>query len=204
MFEVAGKKILVDPGNLKFEESFINEWKTADAILISHRHADHCKADTIKEFNIPIYSTQEVANYYPDLKINIVKAGDTFYIGKAKIEVVRAIHGFHPVLMKERKGEIFENIGFILDDGKTRAYFTSDTICFNHDYKADIIFAPVTGNCVTMDAIAAAMFTKDVSAKKLYIVHLDSYELDMEQVQKTLTIQGIDFEIMQNGKEYAL
>ena len=41
--------------------------------------------------------------------------------------------------MKKSGGEIFENVGYILDDGYKRLYTTSDTINFNNDYKCDIL-----------------------------------------------------------------
>jgi len=40
--ERKGKKILVDPGNLKYKEEYFNIWNTVDIILITHKHSDHC------------------------------------------------------------------------------------------------------------------------------------------------------------------
>jgi len=216
MFDVNGTKILVDPSNLKYQDSYFSEWGAADAILVTHRHTDHFKADTISKFNIPIYTTNEVANFYkkgvnpasktkeaqtwPMLPFSIVKEGKKFKVNEVKVEVTNAIHGFNPA-MKETKNEIFENIGFIIDDGNTRAYVTSDTICFNHDYKADYVFAPATGNCVTMDPIGVAAFTKDVGAKKLFVIHTDSYTLT-PAMEETIQNSGVVFEVMQTGKEY--
>ena len=58
---------------------------------------DHIKSDVLKDFNIPIYSTQEVQNTYPEIKINIVKENDTLNFENVKIEVVKAIHGYNPL-----------------------------------------------------------------------------------------------------------
>jgi len=202
LFNIGNQKILIDPGNTKFEDKFTSEWKIADAILITHKHGDHCKVDTIAELGIPVYSCAEVAQVHPSLKVNIVRQGKTFTLGNVKIEVTHATHGFRPS-MKGTTNEVLETIGFILDDGKTRAYITGDTICFNNDYSADYIFAPAQGNCVTMDALGCALFTKMIGAKKLFVVHFDFYELP-QNTADILTAQEIDFEIMQNGKEYVI
>lgn len=42
LIETKEKKILVDPGNLKYKEEYFDIWKQADVILITHKHPDHC------------------------------------------------------------------------------------------------------------------------------------------------------------------
>lgn len=148
MIETNNKRILVDAGSLKYQDRFLNEWKTADIILITHKHEDHIKSDVLKDINIPIYSTQEVQDTYPDIKFNIVKENDILDFDDVKIEVVKAIHGYNPLL--KNGGQVFENVGYIIDDGEHRLYTTSDTICFNNDYKADIVALPVTACGLTI------------------------------------------------------
>ena len=148
MIETNNKRILVDAGSLKYQDRFLNEWKTADIILITHKHEDHIKSDVLKDINIPIYSTQEVQDTYPDIKFNIVKENDILDFDDVKIEVVKAIHGYNPLL--KNGGQVFENVGYIIDDGEHRLYTTSDTICFNNDYKADILALPVTACGLTI------------------------------------------------------
>lgn len=57
MIETNNKKILIDAGGLKYQEKFLDDWKTADIILITHKHGDHIKINALKELNKPIYST---------------------------------------------------------------------------------------------------------------------------------------------------
>lgn len=201
LVKTQGQIILVDPGAIKFEDSFANEWETANAVLITHKHGDHIKADLLKDFDMPIYSTSEVSKTYPDLKINIVKENDCFKIGNVKIEVVRAVHGYNPRL--KGKGEVFENVGYIIDDGKIRLYITSDTICFNNEYKADYVFAPVTGYGLTMTTFETALFAKETGAKKLIISHLDNaaYPRALSEIENILNKQNIEFVIPSIGEE---
>lgn len=172
MVETNNKKILIDAGGLKYQEKFFKDWKKSDIILITHKHTDHIKADTLKELNIPIYSTQEVQEEFPELNINIVKENDIITFDNLKIEVVKAVHGYNPNL-KDGK-EVFENVGYIIDDGNHRFYSTSDTICFKNDYKADIVALPVTAHGLTMSSYEAALFARELGAKLVLPVHMDN------------------------------
>jgi len=70
MVETNSKRILIDAGGLKYQNKFLEEWQKADIILITHKHGDHIKSDVLKDINIPIYSTQEVQDAYPEIKFN--------------------------------------------------------------------------------------------------------------------------------------
>lgn len=75
LIESEGKKILVDPGNLKYKDEYFDIWNSVDVILITHKHPDHCNVEVLEKLNkdISIYSTKEVADTYTGLNINIVK-----------------------------------------------------------------------------------------------------------------------------------
>lgn len=178
LVESQGQKILIDPGKTKFDASFLKYWKTADAVLVTHRHGDHFNADAIKELSAPIYSTKEVQNAAPELKINIIKENDVLSFGKLKIEVVKAVHGYvFPA------GEIKENVGFILDDGATRLYVTSDCIRFKNDYKADVMFADVTAFDASMNLWGTSVTFNEVGAKLLIVAHQDDGKMMYTKTQ---------------------
>lgn len=196
MIEVNNKKILIDAGGLKYQEKFFKDWKKSDIILITHKHTDHIKADTLKELNIPIYSTQEVQNEYPELNINIVKENDIITFDNLKIEVVKAVHGYNPNL-KDGK-EVFENVGYIIDDGNHRFYSTSDTICFKNDYKADIVALPVTAHGLTMSSYEAALFARELGAKLVLSVHMDNemYPTDVNYLKENFEKFNIKYKLL--------
>jgi L-ascorbate metabolism protein UlaG (beta-lactamase superfamily) len=73
LVETNNKKILVDAGGLKYKEEYFDIWKQANIILLTHKHGDHVNYDVLKNIDVPIYSTLEVQNTYPELKINIIK-----------------------------------------------------------------------------------------------------------------------------------
>lgn len=199
LIETNDKKILIDPGELKYKEEYFDIWNSVDVILITHKHPDHCNVDVLNKINnsIKIYSTQEVKDS-TNLNINVVKEKDIINLENIKIEVVHAIHGYQP-LLKDGK-EIYENVGYIIDDGENRLYSTSDTICFRNDYKADILCVPVTGHGVTMSAFEAALYSKEVGAVVTILVHMDNpaFTHDLDYVDKMFNKFEVEYDILEN------
>ena len=202
LIESEEKKILVDPGNLKYKDEYFDIWNSADVILITHKHPDHCNVEVLEKLNkdISIYSTKEVADTYTGLNINIVKEDDVLKFGNVKVEVVYAVHGYQPLLRGDK--EIHENIGYIIDDGENRLYTTSDTICFKNDYKADILCVPVTGHGVTMSAFEAALYAKEVGAVLTIPIHMDNpmFPPDFEFIEEMFGKYEVEYEILENGE----
>lgn len=200
LIETKGKKLLIDPGSLKYDVKYLEKWKEADAIFITHKHPDHFNKEVIEklEENIPIYATKEVQNAYPNIKMITVKERDKLEIGEITIEVVEAIHGYHPMLKGEK--EIHENVGYIIDDGENRLYDTSDTICFKNEYKADILCVPVTGYGVTMSAFEAALYAKEVGASIVFPIHMDNpaFPPNFDFIQEMFAKQEVEYEILEN------
>ncbi len=199
LIETNGKKILVDPGVLKYKDDYFDIWNSVDVILVTHKHGDHINAAVLEKLNqhITIYSTNEVKSVYPTLDIRVVKENDVISIDNINIEVVHAIHGYQPML-KDGK-EIFENVGYIIDDNINRLYITSDTICFKNNYKADILCIPVTGYGLTMSAFEASLYAKEVDAKHVILTHMDNniYPSDFEYVKDTFYTNNVEYKILE-------
>ena len=202
LIETKGKKILIDPGILKYKEEYFNVWNTVDIILITHKHSDHCYTEVLEKINddIKIYSTQEVQDSNKTLKINIIKENDVIYLDDIKIQVVHAIHGYQPLL--KGNNEIHENVGYIIDDGENRLYTTSDTICFKNDYKADILCVPVTGHGLTMSAFEASLYAKEVEATLTLPIHMDNpkFPPDYAYIEKMFNEYNVEYEILENDE----
>lgn len=200
LIETKDKKILVDPGNLKYKEEYFDIWNNVDIILITHKHPDHCNTEILQKLNknITIYSTKEVQDANENLKINIIKENDIIKLDDIKIEVVHAIHGYQPLLKGAK--EIHENVGYIIDDGKNRLYTTSDTICFKNDYKADILCVPVTAHGLTMSAFEAALYAKEVGAVLTIPIHMDNpaFPPDFDFIKEMFEKYEVEYEILEN------
>lgn len=202
LIEAKGKKILVDPGNLKYKEEYFDIWNNVDIILITHKHPDHCNTEILENLNknIIIYSTKEVAEANKSLKISIIKENDIIELDNIKIEVVHAIHGYQPLLKGAK--EVYENVGYIIDDGQNRLYTTSDTICFKNDYKADILCIPVTGHGLTMSAFEAALYAKEVGAVLTIPIHMDNpvFPSDFDFIKEMFEKYEVEYEILENDE----
>ncbi len=200
LLETRGKKILIDPGQLKWEDSFLEDWKGSEIILVTHKHADHCYAEAIawlmKRSKTKLYTSREVADAYPDLTPRVVQVGDVIEERPLKIEVVKAVHGFIPLLKGSK--EIRENLGFIVDDGEKRAYATGDSICFDNERRCDIIFVPVCNHGLVMGPFEAALFAQAAGAKMAIPIHYDnpSYPTDLEKVEQVFKKQGVSYQIL--------
>ena len=191
MVETNNKKILIDAGGLKYQDKFLDYWKNVDLVLITH------KIDALKELNKPIYSTQEVQNTYPEIEFNIVKENDVLEFDNIKVEVVKAIHGYNPNL-KDGK-EVFENVGYIIDDGNCRLYITSDTICFKNDYKVDVVALPITAHGLTMSSYEASLFANELGAKLVLPIHMDNdaYSTDIEYMKDNFEKFNINYKVLE-------
>lgn len=200
LVETKGKKILIDPGTLKYKEEYFNVWNNVDIILITHKHPDHCNTEILEKIsnNIKIYSTQEVQDANKTLNINIIKENDIIELDSIKVEVVHALHGYQPLLKGAK--EINKNVGYIIDDGENRLYTTSDTICFKNDYKADILCIPVTGYGLTMSAFEAALYSKEVGATLTIPIHMDNpaFPPDFKFIEEMFNKYDVEYEILEN------
>ena len=202
LIETKEKKILIDPGTLKYKEEYFAVWNTADIVLVTHKHPDHYNTEVLKKLdkNIKIYSTEEVQNVDKSIPIQIVKENDVIELGDVKIEVVHAIHGYQPLLKGDK--EVYENVGYIIDDGENRLYATSDTICFKNDYKADILAIPVTGHGLTMSAFEAALYAKEVGAVLTLPIHMDNpaFPPDFKFIEEMFEKYEVEYEILENDE----
>ena len=200
LVETNNKRILVDPGYLEYEESLLNDfWNNIDIILITHKHKDHIHMEAINKIlknpKTKLYTTQEVKDAH-NLNCEIIKEKDIISLDNIKIEVVGAVHGYIPPL--KSGNEIKENVGYIIDDGNKRFYQTSDTICFDNEYKCDIVAVPICNHGLVMGPFEAGLFAKETGASLVIPMHYDNpkYPVDIELVKKEFDNQGINYKVL--------
>ena len=199
--ESRGNKLLFDPGVLEYEERFLEEWQGCDAVFITHKHADHCHAEVIAEFDpsVKIYTTAEVIQAHSALsRAERIAEGDEVTVGCFTVTAVKAVHGYHP---RMRGNEVRENVGFLVSDAERTLYITSDTICFPTDIRADAIAMPVTGHGVTMTAFEASLFAEETGAEHILLTHMDNpaFETDFAYIDKHFDNAGLTYTVLAAG-----
>lgn len=189
LIETNGKRILIDPGIISYDESLPTAgWNDIDVLLVTHKHADHFNEPAIKEIvknpKTKLYSSSEVAQTFPEIDIKVVKRGDVINADGFTVAVTKAVHGYLPYLKGDN--EITENVGYIIETEGKKVYVTSDTLCFKNDYKCDVLFLPVSGCGLVMGTFEASLFAKETGASLVVPTHMDNprFPVEMSEIEK--------------------
>ncbi|RMF56229.1 MBL fold metallo-hydrolase [Candidatus Woesearchaeota archaeon] len=208
LLETDKLRMLIDPGNLCYSESFSPEdFGKIDVLLLTHTHDDHCFPKAVKEINennpeMRILCNDEVAAKLKEeasiKNATILKAGDKKEFGRISIEAVKSEHGKHPTADKVPKV-----LGFLINDGSNIIYHPGDTRYFEGMPKADIALLPICGDFVVMNPEDVYKYWLEAKPKLIIPMHYDSQihptgTKAFEIVMSRLT--GIKYKILKNGE----
>ncbi len=176
----AGKTVYFDPYQ-------IEGGPTADIILVSHEHFDHCSPEDIAKIQGPetvIVTEKDSANKLSG-DVRVVKPGDVLELEDVKIEAVPSYNtdkDFHP----RKNGWL----GFIVEMEGVRVYHAGDAdfIPEMKDLEADIALLPVSGTYVmTADqAVKAALAISPRLAIPMHYGAIVGDEQDASAFKKAL------------------
>lgn len=181
LIQAADKKIVFDPFGAK--ESF-----TADIILVSHDHFDHCSPDDIKKFQGPetvlVTEAQSAAKLTGDVRV--MKPGETLHLDGVLITAVPAYNvdkAFHP--------KSNQWLGFVVEADGVSIYHAGDTDLIPEmaDIQADIALLPVSGTYVMtwQEAVEAAKRIKPKVAIPMHYGAIVGSEEDARNFAQALS-----------------
>lgn len=175
-FKITGEKVIyTDPFKVKKADS-------ADIILITHEHHDHCSPDDIRKLQGQQTIIVAPADCAAKLKgkIKIVKPGDSIEISGIKIEAVPSYNTNKQFHTKERGW-----VGYIVTVSGERIYLAGDTdyIPEMKTFRADIALLPVSGTYV-MTADEAVQAALDIKPKIAIPMHYGSIVGTLDDAKK--------------------
>jgi len=148
---------------------------TADLILVSHEHGDHCSPDDVRRISGPdtvIVASQTAARLLEG-DVRVMRPGDELAVGEVTVQAVPAYNvnkfrspgnPFHPQTALHN--------GYVVTVGSVRVYFAGDTdhIPEMASIECDVALLPVSGTYV-MTAEEAADAAKAIRPKVAVPMH---------------------------------
>ena len=159
-----GVAVVVDPG--VFTE--VGALDGADAVLITHEHADHYLPDHLRATDAPVFTIDAVAakirDEAPEVaeRVTVVRPGEEFDAGLP----VRAVGELHAVIHPEFPR--FYNSGYVLTAGDRKVYHPGDALTAPEE-EVDLLLVPVSAPW--MKASEAIDFARAVKAPRNLAIH---------------------------------
>ena len=151
-FKITGEKVIyTDPFKIKKKDS-------ADIILITHDHYDHCSPEDIDKIISPGVVIIAPADCASKLEgdVRVIKPGDVTEVAGIRVEAVPSYNTNKKFHTKDKGW-----VGYIFTVGGKRIYIAGDTdyIPEMKGFRADIALLPVSGTYVMTaeEAVKAAL-----------------------------------------------
>ncbi|MFI9047434.1 MBL fold metallo-hydrolase [Streptomyces sp. NPDC053427] len=149
-----GGTLVIDPGIWSEPEALVG----ADAVLVTHEHADHVDALRLKGLGVPVYAPKSAR--IPGLDFTGVVAGEEFTAA-----------GFRVTAQGGRHARIYgdlpdcANLGYLVED---RLYHPGDSL-HRPDRPVETLLVPLQGSWMKTDE--AIDFVRAIEPERAYGIH---------------------------------
>jgi L-ascorbate metabolism protein UlaG (beta-lactamase superfamily) len=149
-----GRVLVIDPGIWSEPQALLG----ADAVLVSHEHADHVDTLRLAGLGAPVFAP--VGSGIPDLPFEPIVSGEERDIAGFR---VRAIGGRHAAAIDGQP--VVANLGYVVDG---EVYHPGDSLD-RPDIPAPTVLVPAAGPWLAVrDAIA---FLREVAPQRAFPIH---------------------------------
>lgn len=197
--EEGGRTLVLDPGNFTDAEALAG----ADAVLITHEHADHVHPDHLRGSDAPIWTIAAVERRLraeaPEVaeRVTVVRPGDRLEVAGFAVAVVGEKHAvIHPDYDR------FDNSGYLVEAGGRGVYHPGDALT-PPPRAVDVLLAPVSAPWLKVSE--AIDFVREVAAPRSLAIHDRVYSdvgLDMVATHMgNLLPEGLSFERREPGQD---
>jgi L-ascorbate metabolism protein UlaG (beta-lactamase superfamily) len=162
--EYAGTTLVIDPGVFTEAEALTG----ADAILITHEHADHYLPDHLAATQAPVFTIDavaaKIAEGQPEVseRVTVVAPDQTFDAGLP----VRAVGELHAVIHPDLPR--FHNSGYLITCGDESIYHPGDALT-GPGQEVDVLCVPVSAPW--MRVAEGVDFAREVGARRNLAIH---------------------------------
>lgn len=177
-----GGRVLIDPGNVAMDVFDFGDFGTVDAVLFTHRHADHFDpraVDAIAQRDLPVFANPDVCSLLDD-GATPVADGETFEAAGFQI-VAHELP--HVEMVDGSPGP--PNTGFILDG---RLLHPGDAIRID-GVRIDALAVPIAGPSISFRD--AYLMVEAVQAATTVPIHYEGFIADPERFAGACTITTV-------------
>jgi len=182
LLEIDSSRLVVDPGTYSGPAS-LEKMAAPNAVLVSHKHADHFSPANLEQLAAPVYTVSETAAQAEGrgIELHVHAAGDKIQIGTTPFTVTytNSDHGPHVGMV--------ENVGFLIDAGGKKLYFLGDmyTPSILPQEPFDVMLIPIGNRNYTFGVEEAFAFIQQLDWHGLTIpVHYHGVEETAERFAK--------------------
>lgn len=197
--ESGGSVVVVDPGVFTDPEAVDG----ADAIFITHEHADHVSVDHLRRTEAVVWTIAAVERLLREQdgdvaeRVRVVRPGDRLDVAGVAVEVVGEKHAvIHPDYDR------FDNSGYVLEADGTSVYHPGDALT-PPGRPVDVLLAPVSAPWLKVGE--AVDFVRAVAAPTSLAIHDRVYsDIGLDMVARhmaNLLPEGQAFERREPGED---